>query len=741
MNKVKSVLVDLTPELFSELQDVTGKYFTKFVSADGMLLSSDFHSLQGLLDQKLRGNHSWLNLQNSQLKSSLLHYKSEKGKDPYATSACALVPVKMRGMFSELFRGWTVIKEITPGTPIITVQNGVRTPTVAKYHMQVLYDPVMTEELAAAMPNGRVTMHFLGKAAGREVDFLFDSGASANFVSQSFANIHGLVVESTQANVRLGTGDTVQPKGECSLHIRLGDYHERIKCFVIDMLSDYQVIMGDEWLQKTKATFDFGTAKCAIHKYRKKFTLRSASRSQKYLRPPPVRKNVKSLSLMQMKRALRKKNHVLMIQVSELDFDLSKPADVRLKALLEEFEDVFPPELPSGLPPVRGVGHSIRVELGSTPPSRPMYRLSPTELDEVKAKVSDLLEKGFIEPSSSPYGAPILFVAKKDGSLRMVQDYRYLNKITIKDSYPLPRIDDLLDRISGAKYFSSLDLTSGYYQIRIPEEDVPKTAFKTPMGLFQFKVLCFGLTNAPATFQAAMDKMLGDFINDFVVVYLDDIMIYSKTLEDHEKHLRAVLERLREHKFYANLKKCDFMKSEVAFLGHIISADGIKVDPKKVQAVSEWDVPRDVRGVRSFLGLANYFRRFIQGFSKMVAPLTNLTKKDNSFVWTSECQDAFEKVKYSLTQAPVLVSPTRDKPYEVVSDASGIGLGAVLLQDGRPVAFESRKLSGAEQNYTVTEQEMLGVVHALQRWRCYLEGADFTVVTDHCPNTFFNTQV
>jgi hypothetical protein len=283
-------------------------------------------------------------------------------------------------------------------------------------------------------------------------------------------------------------------------------------------------------------------------------------------------------------------------------------------------------------------------------------------------------------------------------------------------------------------------LTSGYYQIRITEEDVPKSAFRTPFGLYQFKVLTFDLTNAPATFQSVMNDMLRPYVRKFVVVYLDDILIFSKTAEEHLSHLRQVLQTLRENQFYANPKKCDFMKEEISFLGHRVSANGLKVDPEKVRSVADWKVPKDVHGVRSFLGLANYFRRFLQGYSKMVVSLTNLTRKDKRWDWTKECQEAFEKVKQALTNAPVLAPPELGKPFELVSDASGVGLGAVLLQDGRPVAFESRKLSPAEQNYTVTEQEMLGVIHALKTWRCYLEGSDFTVVTDHCPNTFFDTQ-
>src|SRR3569833_2145262 len=479
--------------MFQEIQSVTGRDFTKFVHSESSTLSSDFNSLHRVCEQNLCGSHSCSNVQMSQLRSSLLHYHDCKRKDPYATSACVLVPAVQRGMFREMLKHWTVVKDIRAGTPILTVKDGVSTPTVSKYHMQVLYDPVMTEQVSAVVQNGRVTMHFVGQAAGTEVDFLFDSGASANYVSKAFAKLHGLVISPTKSNVELGTGSVVQPHGECSLHIRLDDYREKVKCLVIDMLSGFHVILGDDWLTKVGAIFDFGTARCTVKKSNRKYTMRAATRAQRYSRAKSPRAD-HTLSAMQVKRALRRRDHILAIQLAELKLDMDLPADVRLKALLEEFADVFPPELPSGLPPARGVGHSIPIEPGAPPPFRPMFRLSPVELQEVKAKLADLLEKGLVEPSSSPYGAPILFVAKKDGSLRMVQDYRYLNKITIKNRYPLHRIDDLLDSISGSKYFSSPDLTSGYYQIRIKDEDVPKTAFRTPFGLYQFKVLTFGLT-------------------------------------------------------------------------------------------------------------------------------------------------------------------------------------------------------------------------------------------------------
>lgn len=412
--------------------------------------------------------------------------------------------------------------------------------------------------------------------------------------------------------------------------------------------------------------------------------------------------------------------------------------------VLREFSDVLVDELPPGEPPDRGIGHAIPLEPNTQPPFRPMYRLSRTELKEVEASLKDLLAKDLIQPSTSPYGAPILFVTKKDGSLRMCIDYRALNKITIKNRFPLPRIDDLFDKLQGAKVFTSLDLASGYHQIRIPSADIPKTAFRTPIGHFEFKVLCFGLTNAPATFQAVMNKVLAPFLDKFCLVYMDDILVYSCSIEVHADHLRAVLQKLREEKLYAKRSKCQFMQTELEFLGHVVSADGIKVSPKKTAAVQAWPVPKDVSQVRSFLGLGNYFRKFIQGYSNLVRPMIELTKKDAVFNWTAECQSAFQGLKDALTAAPVLKLPDFSDaapPFEVWCDASGRGIGAVLLQGGHPIAFEARSLNPAERNYFAGEQEMLAVVHALRTWRCYLQGEKpVFIMTDHQPNTWLPRQ-
>ena len=391
---------------------------------------------------------------------------------------------------------------------------------------------------------------------------------------------------------------------------------------------------------------------------------------------------------------------------------------------------------PPGLPPDRVIGHMIPLQPDHKPPYRQPYRLSPLKIAEVKKQIAHHLAQDWIEESKSPYGASILFVQKKDGTLRMCVDYRALNNLTVKDRSPLPRIDDLLAQMSGATVFSSLDLAQGYHQIRIAEEDIPKTGFTTAFGHYHFKVMCFGLSNAPATFQTLMNRIFSAQLHKYVVVYLDDILIFSKNAAEHEKHLREVLSILRQHQLYAKLSKCDLNQSELLYLGHVVSKAGLKVDPKKVAAVESWPEPKDVSELRAFLGLTNYFRTFIQGYSKRVMPLTRLLSAKRSFDCDDDCRAAFMAVKHDLTHAPVLKTPDLNRAFELVADACSVAIGAVLLQDGRPCAFESRKLIPAELNYTTTEQECLAIIHALKIWRCYLEGQPaerLTLVTDHNP--------
>lgn len=418
-----------------------------------------------------------------------------------------------------------------------------------------------------------------------------------------------------------------------------------------------------------------------------------------------------------------------------------------LQHLLEEYNDVFQ-ELPGGMPPNEAHGHTIRLEPGVQPPFKRQSRLTRAEEEEVKKQVTDLLAKGFIEPSNSPFGAPVLFVQKKDGTLRMCIDYRALNNITVRDRYPLPNIQDLIDKLHGSTVYSSLDLQQGYHQIRIKEEDVPKTAFLTPLGQFQFKVLCFGLTNAPATFQRVMNSIFGQYIGKFVLLYLDDVLVFSRNATEHAQHLRLVFEVLRKHKLYAKLKKCEFNKSELKFLGHMVGREGVRVDPDKMAVVQKWPIPKSVKELQGFLGLANYFRRFVRNYSTIAAPLTNLTQRANAdaFGWDKWNEQgpefkAFHELKEALTSAPVLALPNLNGTFEVHTDASVHGTGGVLIQNDRVVAYTSSKFSTAEYNYTTGEQEFLALVRALQVWRCYLEGSpEVLLVTDHHPLVYLQSQ-
>jgi len=410
--------------------------------------------------------------------------------------------------------------------------------------------------------------------------------------------------------------------------------------------------------------------------------------------------------------------------------------------LLNKHEAVFPADLPYGIPPDRDTGEAIPLLEHDKIPFRRNKRFTPQETQLCTEMVSGLVSKGLVTPSKSPFGAPILFIPKKKGGYRVCCDWRDLNAITKTIKFPIPRIDETLDHLSGANFFSSIDLNSGYFQIRLDPKECERTAFSTPQGHFEFKVLGQGLKNAPAIFQSMMNRILQPYLNQFVVVYLDDILIYSKTEEEHLKHIDLVLEILKKNKLYANKEKCQFFKTEVEFLGNIVGRGTIRMDPSKISTVTQWPTPSTVTEVRSFLGLCNHFRKFIKDFESIASPLYTLTKGKKTAplksVWTTVHNTAFQALKTALTSQPVLRHVNISEPFELVSDASLVGTGAVLLQEGQPVAYTSKKFSSAEKNYTTTEQEMLGVVRALQDWRHYFGCSDLTVVTDHNPLTHFS---
>jgi hypothetical protein len=294
--------------------------------------------------------------------------------------------------------------------------------------------------------------------------------------------------------------------------------------------------------------------------------------------------------------------------------------------------------------------------------------------------------------------------------------------------------------MNGARVFSKIDLRTGYHQLKIRETDIPKTAFTTRYGLFEYTVMSFGLTNAPAYFMNLMNKIFMEYLDKFVVVFLDDILIYSKTEEEHAEHLRLVLETLREHQLYAKLSKCEFWLSEVAFLGHIVSAGGISVDPEKIQAILDWLSPTNVFEIRSFLGLAGYYRKFVEGFSSIAKPMTQLLKKDKKFEWTQKCEDSFQELKKRLTSAPILIMPDVTRSFDMYCDASRLGLGCVLMQEGKVVSYLSRQLRPHEENYPTHDLELAAVVLALKTWRPYLAGHRCEVYTDHKSLKYIFTQ-
>jgi hypothetical protein len=401
--------------------------------------------------------------------------------------------------------------------------------------------------------------------------------------------------------------------------------------------------------------------------------------------------------------------------------------------LLKENQDIFATQF-SELRQTNVVTHSINTS-NHLPIKQRAYRASPKEQEHIKKEIESMEKEGIIRPSKSPWSSPVVLVVKKNGKLRFCVDYRKLNNHTKKDTYPLPRIDEMLDALGKAKWFTSLDLTSGYWQVQVKEEDKEKTAFITKFGLYEFNVMPFGLCNAPATFQRLMEKVLQPVLWKKAMVYIDDVNIYSETFEQHIEDLKEVFKLIKDANLRINPEKCHFGTNQMQFLGHVIGCDGIKPDPQKVDKLNNLIPPRNITELRAFLGLASYYRRFIENFSKKAAPLFKLLQKDVLFIWTDKHQQVFDWLKYRLTTAPILQYPDYNQPFLLFTDASYLGLGAVLSQvrEGKEhvIAYASRTLSPAEKNYSTVELECLASVWAVKYFRHYIHGSRFTLITDH----------
>ena len=399
-----------------------------------------------------------------------------------------------------------------------------------------------------------------------------------------------------------------------------------------------------------------------------------------------------------------------------------------LDDLLADYADVFAE--PRGLPPQRARNHYIVLKPEASPVAVRPYRYPTAHKDELEHQCASMIEQGIVRSSNSAFSSPIILVKKADGSWRFCVDYRALNALTVKDAFPIPVVDELLDELHGARFFTKLDLRSGYHQVRMKPADIHKTAFRTHDGLYEFLVMPFGLCNAPATFQALMNDVLRAFLRRFVLVFFDDILIYSSSWTDHLRHLRIVLSELRRHQLFVKRSKCAFGESSVAYLGHTISASGVAMDSAKVQAIVDWPVPRSARAVRGFLGLAGYYRKFVHNYGTVAAPLTALLKKEG-FCWNDDAAAAFTALKAAVTSAPVLAMPDFSKPFIVECDASSHGFGAVLIQESHPIAFFSRPIAPRHRSLAAYERELIGLVHAVRHWRPYLWGRRFLVKTDH----------
>ncbi|GJU36234.1 putative reverse transcriptase domain-containing protein [Tanacetum coccineum] len=535
---------------------------------------------------------------------------------------------------------------------------------------------------------------------------LFDSGADRSFVSTTFSALLDVTPTTldTSYAVELADGrisETNIVLRGCTLGL-LG--HP----FDIDLmpveLGSFDVIIGMDWLAKYHALIvcdekvvriPYGNEVLIIRGDNcdsgSKLNIISCTKTQKYI---------------------EKGCQVYLAQVtSKKAEDKSEERRLEDVPIVREFPEVFPEDLP-GLPPARQVEFQIDLVPGAAPVARAPYRLAPAEMQELSTQLQELSDRGFIRPSSSPWGAPVLFVKKKDGSFRMCIDYRELNKLTVKNRYPLPRIDDLFDQLQGSRVYSKIDLRSGYHQLRVREEDISKTAFRTRYGHYEFQVMSFGLTNAPAVFMDLMNRVCKPYLDRFVIVFIDDILIYSKSRKEHEGHLKLILNLLKKEELYAKFSKCEFWLSKVQFLGHMIDSEGIHVDPAKIEAIKDWASPKTPTEIRQFLGLAGYYRRFIKGFSKIARPMTKLTQKSVKFEWGEKAEAAFQLLKQKLCSAPILALPEGSENFVVYCDASHKGLGAVLMQREKVIAYASRQLKVHEKNYTTHDLELGAVVFA-----------------------------
>jgi predicted aspartyl protease len=732
------------------------------------------------LDAQITGHTSLIHAPVPQLRKFIEHYKSQREQNS-ATGAVILVPMHYANDFTDLVGNMMLYQVVQPkdyGTFVSGItQKRIRAPS----HYGVFVElPVSSSSIAMTSMLGEVPLFsFQASIVGAKSTVavtsktLVDSGATSEaLISLKTVKKLGLSVHGDVHTVSLADGSLAQAKGTVHVKVKLQRHTFMVRALALDMVDDFDVILGEQWLLAHRAVIDYGAKHIILHRSKgvvvlkapavKRFhsatitggvsvdTAQAADGVNESIDAAIKTAGTKPVKAMAVLRHVRQGGRIIWCAVRKVDAEHfigdndedGEELSQRRSAILSEYEDVFVDILPSASKLKRReyVPETIPLQPGQKPVYVPGYRMSPREMQELQRQIKEGLESGAIRPSTSPFGAPVLFVVKKDGSLRMCVDYRRLNNVTVKNKYPLPRIDDLLDRLNGAQYFTALDLKSGYHQLVLPESDIPKTAFNTPFGHYEWTVLIEGLSNAVATFQSTMNHVLTPVLGKCALVYLDDVIIFSKSLTQHEKDVREVLDILRKEKLFANRKKCELFAEQLHYLGHIVSKQGIAVDASKTKVVQEWPEPQNVKELQSFLGLTNYFRKFVYRYSHIARPLTLLTGKGKWKPFGDAEKQAFQALKDALVSPPVLAIPDFNKPFHVYQDASDYALGGVLVQEGRPVAFTSRVLNSAERNYSTPERECLAIVHVYKEWRCYLEGVQSYCHTDHKPLTVLNTQ-
>lgn len=568
------------------------------------------------------------------------------------------------------------------------------------------------------------TVRLVAMIEDQEVLVLVDSGSSHSFLSDMVADKLKIVPQAIPAvKVRIANGGILQ----CDKQLANCVWCAQGQSFTTDLrilaLGCYDMVLGMDWLE------EMGEMKINWAQKHLQFQYKGKEISLQGIQSLPNPLTCTAVSVGQL-QAMERTNSVLhMVAIFSVDSDSSTtevPATVQ--RLLHEFAEVF--QEPDALPPAREWDHDIPLVPGARPISTRQYRYTPAQKTEIEAQVTAMLRAGLIQPSASPFSSPVLLVRKKDLTWRFCIDFRSLNSITVKNKYPLPVIDELLDELAGACWFSKLDLRAGFHQIRLRAGEEYKTAFRTHQGHFEFRVMPFGLTNAPATFQGAMNTVLAPLLRRCVLVFLDDILVYSATLDEHVQHLRQVLCLLKQHDLKAKLSKCTFSQPELSYLGHRISASGVATEQDKIQTVQEWPIPVNLKELRGFLGLAGYYRKFVRHFGLISRPLTELLKKGSQFIWTPPVDTAFRELKRALTEAPVLALPDFAKRFVIETDASGTGVGAVLMQDGHPIAYLSKALCPKNLGLSAYEKECLALLMAVDHWRPYLQHSEFTIRTD-----------